>query len=84
MNENKTISGDDVLEMSRQQFSNETYSEFLRGRKQGALEELKNQLKNLNEWIEQFNLRKLHAETQTLILVRNDLKKRIKELEGKE
>ena len=37
MNENKTISGDDVLEMSRQQFSNETYSEFLKGRKQGAL-----------------------------------------------
>ena len=44
MNENKTISGDDVLEMSRQQFSNETYSEFLKGKKQGALEELKKAL----------------------------------------
>jgi argonaute-like protein implicated in RNA metabolism and viral defense len=36
----KTISGDDILEMSRQQFSKEMYLEFLKGRKQGALEEL--------------------------------------------
>jgi len=44
----KTISGDDVLEMTRQDFSEEMYSEFLRGKKQGALKELKKLLKQIN------------------------------------
>jgi len=37
----------DILEMTRKNFSKETYSEFKRGRKQGALEEIEKLKKSL-------------------------------------